>query len=283
MWAGVGLMGCGPEVEGWSGIHPQVSRGHADQQPGFRRTGPLSLPPAHKHLQGGQTPEGWMPMRRSARPRETRLYFHGGCRCTIFIHNRGGTADGYRSVRRVEASSVNRVLACPLSLPPLFDSPDDPFWILGLFLRFLSTPHLFSRSTGRASGDGGDGRPLCEHASSLYASRARGCRLSFVWAAGCSVAWQRAGASNLRNHFLFPSCVCSARKTTERWGSPCLLDGVPQMVPSQLMPDNVSRGCSVSFPGTRPFLFCLEGGGLVCLGEGGAVLWKEQCFPLASG
>lgn len=69
-------------------------------------------------------------------------------------------------------------------------------------------------------GAGGGGRPLCEHVPSLYASCARGCRLPFVWAAGCSVAWQRAGASNLRNHFLFPSCVCSARKTTGRLGRP---------------------------------------------------------------
>ena len=63
---------------------------------------------------------------------------------------------------------------------------------------------------------------------------------------------------------------------------PRLPGRVPQMASSQLMPDNVSRDCSVTFPETFPFSFCLEGGGLVCLGKEGA-LWKERCFPLASG
>lgn len=179
----------------------------------------------------------------------------------------------------LRTGSLPAPLACPLSLTLRLI----PFGFRVCSCGFSALPVYSPGAQEGPSGAGGDGRPLCEHASSLYASRAQGCRLPFVWAAGCSVAWQRAGASNLRNHFLFPSCVCSARKTTERWGSPCLLDGVLQMVPSQLRPDNVSRGCSVSFPGTRPFSFCLEGEGLVCLWEGGAVLWKEQCFPPASG
>lgn len=115
-----------------------------------------------------------------------------------------------------------------------------PFRFRVCFCSFSALPVYSPGAQEGPSGAGGDGRPLCEHISSLYASRARGCRLPFVWAAGCSVAWQRAGASNLRNHFLSLSCVCSARKTTEGRGSPRLLDRVPQMVPSQLMPDNVS-------------------------------------------
>lgn len=162
---------------------------------------------------------------------------------------------------------MNRVLACLLGLPPPLTLRLIPFGFRVCFCSFSELPVYSPGAQEGPSGAGGEGRPLCEHISSLYASRARGCRLPFVWAAGCSVAWQRAGASNLRNHFLSLSCVCSARKTTEGWGSPRLLDGVPQMVPSQLMPDNVSGGCSVSFPGTRAFLFCLEGGGLVCLGK----------------
>lgn len=63
---------------------------------------------------------------------------------------------------------------------------------------------------------------------------------------------------------------------------PRLLGRVPQMASSQLMPDDVSRDCSVTFPETFPetfpFSFCLEGGGLVCLGEGGGRALEGALF-----
>lgn len=89
-------------------------------------------------------------MRSSARPRETHRCFHGGCAGTAFIPNCGHTADGYCSVPRLEASSVQRVLTASSACPPFLDTPADPRRIPGLFLQFLSSPRLFSRSTGGA-------------------------------------------------------------------------------------------------------------------------------------
>lgn len=137
----------------------------------------------------------------------------------------------------------------------------------------------------------GPGPSIC---SPLYASRTEDARLPFVWAAGCPRCLATSGCLQLEKplSLLFPSWVCSARKMTERLrrprpllpAGPRLLDRVLQMVSSQLMPDYVSRDCSVLFPVTRPFSLRWEGGCCVCvcLREGGEGVLEGMVFFSAS-
>lgn len=131
-------------------------------------------------------------------------------------------------------------------------------------------------------------------ASALLCMRAapEDARLPFVWAAGCPRCLATSRCLQLEKplSLLFPSWVCSARKMTGRLrrprpllpAGPRLLDRVLQMVSSQLMPDYVSRDCSVLFPVTRPFSLCWEGGCCVCvcLREGGEGVLEGMVFFL---